>query len=323
MLDAASFSMDEFDPENAPRISQRFTKLSPGVRVEWKNRDARQTIIKSILLKSYFIGEDELRFTRDTVLNEDIVNTERTNYNIHQLTLGWENYRVLYPWKAELRGELGDGFGRASVTGNYFFNFRKKGGVAMRAFFGKFFYTNGRTDEKAFQTDRFHLNMTGPKGYEDYTYSNYFFGRNAFDGFPSQQIMIRDGAFKVRTDLLGQKIGKTDDWLLSINAVMDVPDRFNILNLLPVKIPLRIFADVGTYAEAWDDSNGEARLLFDAGLQFSFLKNTAHLYMPLFYSQVYRDYFKSTPGNGFWQRISFSVDLHLLNARKVLRDVTL
>jgi hypothetical protein len=318
MLDAATFSMDDFDPDNAPRISQRFTKLSPGLRLEWKNQNPRETVIKSILYKYFLIGEDELRFQRDTVIGEDIVGTERTNYQVHQLTLGWENYRVLYPWKAELRGELGDGFGRVSFTGNYFFNFRKRGGVAVRFFAGKFFYTSEQTTDKVFETDRFHLNMSGPRGYEDYTYSNYFVGRNAFEGFPSQQMMIRDGAFKVATDLLSQKVGKTDDWLMAANLVLDVPDRFNILNALPGKIPLKIFADVGTFAEAWDEDNGGSRLLFDAGLQLSFLKNTVNLYIPLVYSKVYRDYFQSTPGNGFFQRISFSVDLHLLNIRNQL-----
>ena len=32
--------------------------------------------------------------------------------------------------------------------------------------------------------------------------------------FASQQIMMRDGGFKIRTDLLADKIGKTDDWLM-------------------------------------------------------------------------------------------------------------
>jgi hypothetical protein len=321
MLDAAKFSMDDYWPETGPRIHQSFSKLSPGLRLEWKEKNARSTVIKSILWKSFFIGEDELRFQRDTVNDLDIISTVRTSYNIHQLSFAWENYRALYPWKAELRMEAGNGFGRMNLTGNYFFNFRKKGGVALRGYFGKFIYAGGKTTEKVFDTDRFHLNMSGPKGYEDYTYSNYFIGRNEFEGFPSQQIMIRDGAFKVRTDLLGQKVGKTDNWLAAVNAVMDVPDRFNILNALPVKIPLKIFADVGTYAEAWDEDNQDARILFDAGLQFSFLKNTINLYVPLLYSKVYRDYFKSTPGNNFFQRISFSIDIHLLNKKKLIREV--
>jgi hypothetical protein len=162
--------------------------------------------------------------------------------------------------------------------------------------------------------------MSGPKGYEDYTYSNYFLGRNEFEGFPSQQIMTRDGAFKVRTDLLSNKVGKTDDWLAAANLVIDVPDRFNILNVLPVKIPLKIFADFGTYSGAWDEQNGESRLLFDAGLQFSFFKSAVNIYMPLVYSKVYREYFESTPGNNFFQRISFSIDLQHLPVRKWLHE---
>ena len=46
-------------------------------------------------------------------------------------------------------------------------------------------------------------------GYEDYTYSNYFYGRSANEGVPgnqgiaAQQIMVQgDGALKLCTDLL-------------------------------------------------------------------------------------------------------------------------
>lgn len=63
--------------------------------------------------------------------------------------------------------------------------------------------------------------------------------------------MNRDGAFKVRTDLLSDKIGKTDDWLTAINLNTSIPKKINPLELLPLKIPLRIFVDIGTYAEAW------------------------------------------------------------------------
>jgi hypothetical protein len=114
-------------------------------------------------------------------------------------------------------------------------------------------------------------------------------------------------------------VGKTDNWLASANIVLDVPDRFNILNVLPVKIPLKIYADFGTYAEAWEEE-GETRLLFDAGLQFSFFKSAVNIYMPLFYSKVYSDYFKSTPGNNFFQRISFSFDLQHISARKWIHE---
>ena len=63
--------------------------------------------------------------------------------------------------------------------------------------------------------------------------------------------MIRDGGFKVRTDLFADKVGKTDDWLAAINLSTTIPSAINPLSILPVKIPLKVFLDIGTYAEAW------------------------------------------------------------------------
>ncbi len=98
-------------------------------------------------------------------------------------------------------------------------------------FAGKFIYPGSKTTTKQFATDRYHLNMTGPNGYEDYTYSDYFLGRNKFEGTASQQIMVRDGGFKVRTDLLADKVGKTDDWLMAVNFSTTVPASINPLSL--------------------------------------------------------------------------------------------
>ena len=128
----------------------------------------------------------------------------------------------------------------------------------LRFFAGKFIYLNGRTLQKAFDNDRYFLNMTGPNGNEDYSYSDYFIGQNRFEGVASQQIMIRDGGFKVRTDLLASKTGKTDNWLAAINLESSLPDPVNPLSLLPVKIPLSVFLDLGTYAEGWNRQAGNA-----------------------------------------------------------------
>ena len=47
------------------------------------------------------------------------------------------------------------------------------------------------------------------------------------------------------------KVGKTDDWLSALNFTMDIPDRFNPLAIFPVKIPLKVFTDIGTFNEVW------------------------------------------------------------------------
>jgi hypothetical protein len=130
--------------------------------------------------------------------------------------------------------------------------------------------------------------------------------------------MMRDGGFKVRTDLLADKIGKTDDWLMAVNFVSDIPDNFNPLSILPFRIPLKLFLDVGTYADTWQRDFKGSKILYNAGLQIPLLKNTVHIYVPLLYSKVYREYINSTvAGNKLMKTISFSIDIQNLSLKKL------
>jgi hypothetical protein len=327
-LNAASFHMDEFNATESETFRMRFVKLVPGFRLTFKEKIPASTVTKYLQWKTFLLGEQNLRITVDSILSPtDTViqynyTTLKTNRYLNQFQAMLRNDRALYPYDATFQVEQAQDFIRTTFTGNYFFNYAKGGGLAVRVFAGKFSYLGTKTVSRQFATDRYHLNLTGPKGYEDYTYSDYFIGRNRFDGLPSQQVMIRDGGFKVRTDLLAQKIGKTDNWLTAINLVTTIPDKVNPLSLLPVKIPLRVFADVGTYAEAWNRTENADRFLFDAGLQLSFLQETVNVYIPILYSRVYRDYFKSTlTDNRFLKTISFSVNLYNNRLRKINREL--
>ena len=310
----ARFNSDSFTDSTGKINYQPFTKIAPTVKFTFANKDPRSTITKFVQFKTFLITETGLRFQRDTVNDVDVISYPKENRVLNQLQFVLENKRVLYPYDAALQVEQGDGFVRTNLTAQYFFNYAKGGGATVRFFAGKFFYTGDRTYLTQFETDRYHLNMTGAKGYEDYAYNNYFFGRNEFDGFAAQQIMMRDGAFKVRTDLLSNKIGKSDDWLTALNFTSSIPKNVNPLSVLPIQLPLKVFADIGTYAQAWEKNSGTPRFLFDAGIQLSLLKNTVNVYIPLFYSKVYSDYFKSTiTEKRFFKNISFSIDLQ--NAR--------
>src|SRR5205085_9400248 len=121
----------------------------------------------------------------DTIVQFKYSTPSKERY-LNQLRFVYQNFRALYPFDATLQVEQAQDFVRTTFTGNYFFNYAKGGGLAVRLFGGKFSYLNGKTIEKQFANDRYHLNLTGAKGYEDYTYSNYFIGRNEFQGFTSQ-----------------------------------------------------------------------------------------------------------------------------------------
>jgi hypothetical protein len=330
-VSGAAFTADLFIDEDGNKTYLGFAKVGPDIKFTFKEKNPRSTFNRYIKFHSYYIEEDALLFYRDTLITLPGPDTtiknrygiiNKTRY-INQLKFVIENNRALYPYSGELKIEQGKDFIRTAFTGNYFFNYSKGGGLNVRLFAGKFFYSGSKTFVKQFATDRYHLNMTGANGYEDYTYSDYFIGRNKFEGLPSQQIMIRDGGFKVRTDLLADKVAKTDDWLIAANLSTTIPSSINPLSILPFKIPLKIFADIGTYAEAWKNKAENDRFLYDAGLQISLLKQTINIYVPLIYSSVYRDYLQSTipKKERFFKKISFSIDISNFNLRKIDRNL--
>jgi hypothetical protein len=325
----STFTADQSTDDEGKKTSAAFQKIVPGIKFTLKEKKARSTLHRFIQFKTFLIGEDALRSYRDTMINGTdtaILNKYRTireNRTLNQLQLIIENYRTLYPYRGELKIERGKDFVRTAFTGKYFFNYAKEGGLGIRLFAGKFFYTGSKTFIKQFATDRYHLNMTGANGYEDYTYSDYFIGRNKFEGLPSQQIMMKDGGFKVRTDLLSDKVGKTDDWLVAANFSSIIPSNINPLNLLPVKIPLKVFVDVGTYAEAWKPNAGTDRFLFDAGIYIPLFKETLNIYVPFIYSDVYKNYIQSylSKKNRLLKTVSFSIDISNFSLRKINRNL--
>ncbi|HLF46547.1 MAG TPA: M1 family metallopeptidase [Chitinophagaceae bacterium] len=328
-VNASSFSSNEFLKADGKKSIAGFKKLVSGFRLTMQEKNPRSSISRYIQWKSYFINEGSFRISYDSVFTgtdtviQQQVSISNENRTLQQLKFVLRNDRVLYPYSAELNIEQGKDFLRTGFTGNYFFNYPKGGGLDVRLFAGKFFYPGSKTFTKQFTTDRYHLNMTGANGYEDYTYSDYFIGRNKFQGASSQQIMNRDGGFKVRTDLYSDKVGKTDDWLAALNFSTTIPEGINPLSVLPVKIPLKLFADIGTYAEAWKRDANLDRFIFDAGLQLSFFSNTINIYLPLVYSSVYKEYIQSVleKKGRFFKTISFNIDISNFTLKKISREL--
>lgn len=300
-VDFAKFMYNELSNLENNTTQLGFTKLAPWLQLNIKNKNARSTRESYFRLKYFFVTEENFSFRYDSIEQRMSVGAIGSGRGFGQLKFVTANHRILYPYRGELQFEGSGNFGRATFTGNYFLNYPKGGGLNVRAFAGKFFYFGNRDHTLS----QYHLNMTGPNGREDYAYSNYFVGRSQFQGWMSQQVAMLDGGFKVRTDLLGNKIGRTDNWLVALN----------LNSTLHPKLPVKVFADVGTHGEAWVRESNQPRLLFDAGLQLSLLKNTINVYVPLLYSNVYRDYFQMY--TTFWQRVSFSVDLQSINFSKM------
>jgi hypothetical protein len=315
----SSFSNDAFTDEASIKHIAKFQKFSGGITYQFGESNPLSQKHRYIQWKSFFIGEQPFQIRYDSVftptdtLVKQVTNVKDLQYSIHQLKLLLENERALYPYSFSFIAEGATQFVRLNVEGNYFFNYRD-GGLAARVYAGKFFYNKDRQLSYGFYMDRFFLDLSGSNGYGDYTYSNYFVGRNEFEGPASRQITIRDGGFKIRTDLLGNRVGLSDDWLAAINLNTSIPSKFNPLSVLPIKIPLHLFADIGTFAGALKNENSSGRFLYDAGLHIPLFGGIVNFYFPILYSSEYRDYVKSVyDKNRFIKKSTFSIDLKKLD----------
>ncbi len=324
-LSYASFSQNDFVVDDNTTLILGVKRIVPSIKITFLDKDPTSSRQVSLQWKTFFLNEGTLDFNTITTPTDtfDVVNVVNLKSTINRLSLGVCDNRKLFPYSLDVTIDQGKEFLRTGITGKTFFNYADgKSGLSARFFAGKFFYLKTKTFITQYNNDRYLLNLSAPKGYEDYTYSDYFIGRNEFEGWQSQQIMERDGYFKVNTELLGNKVGKTDDWLMAFNFSSDIPQRLNPLSVL--HIPLKIFVDLGTYAEAWQEDAGGGKFVYDAGLQVSLFSSTLNIYVPLLYSKVYRDYYKSTISeNRFMKSISFNININRFSSKEALKKLLL
>jgi len=302
------------------KVLERFSKIAPAI--QFKFREApKASRERSIELKSFLISESNFdKFVVKLVDGLTYVDSmKEVRRYINGLSFKQADYRALYPYDYRLQLQQGKEFYRINFTSNYFFNYANGGGLNVRLFAAKFGYLGEKED--GFGTFNYRPKLLGVTGEEDFTYSNYFVGRTASSsnsddavvrnkGLGAHQIMIRDGAFKLRFDQYEFLQGRSEDWVAAANLTTSIPKK-----ILPF-IPLKLFLDIGSYAEAWDAKATGSRFLYVGGLQLSVLNNLINIYAPIVYSNEFKEYVKLDKLN-FLKRLSFSIDLQQIQLKRI------
>ncbi|AEW00986.1 hypothetical protein Niako_4730 [Niastella koreensis GR20-10] len=311
-VSGAHFSTLDGTDSNTNKITAGFYKVAPALRFTFAKKEPRSSIEKWLEWRTFLIWENNFKYVLARDDNYYPTKGKTTRRYLNQVAFNVADYRVLYPYDVQLQVQQGDGFYRASATGNYYFNYASSGGLQMRVFAAKFGYIGEKTAAKQFSTYSYQPKLTAVRGNEDYTYSNYFIGRNENTGLASQQIMMRDGGLHLRTDLFQGLQGRSDNWVASMNLATTLPK-----GLLPLHLPVKIFMDAGTYADAWKKDAPTSRFLYVAGLQVTVLKDLLNIYAPILYSKEFKDNLKTVPEeNTFFKKVSFSIDIHRFNIHK-------
>ena len=325
-VNGSNFSTNAATDTNNNKLFERFFKIVPFVRLTFKNKTARSTSEKWIDFKTYLITEKEFNnyifSSSDSLIHPTVV---QNNFRyLNQLTFTMYDFRALYPYNFQIQLQQADAFYRINLTANYFFNYAGGGGMNVR-FFGAKFGQIGNQNE--IDQSRFEPKLLGVTGKEDYTYDNYFLGRSASygiegssvknSGLAAQQIMIRDGGLKLRIDQYDFLQGRSENWVSSLNFATTLPN-----HLFPVKLPIKIFFDVGTYAEAWNSSAQTSRFLYVGGFELSLFGDILNVYAPIIYSSDFADQLKTNPQqNTFWKKITFSINTQNFNFKKISKYI--
>jgi len=128
-----------------------------------------------------------------------------------------------------------------------------------------------------------------------------FYGRSEQTGTAAQQVAIREGGFTLPTPQYASPIGRSDDWLLALNLKTDLPLK---------KLPVRLFLNVATTANAATQNPNGSKLLYEGGAEVHLFSDILEVWFPFVMSSDYKDYYRSVyAGKWFRHSISFSIQL--------------
>ena len=321
-----SYSQNHFINPDKTAVIPTFKRWVPSVKLTLFNKDPLSTRRITGQWKTFFLYDDSLHIQNISSPAGTIHSAavDKNYFYINRLNFSLSDNRELHSYNITFDADQGKEFLKAGLTASYFINYKRVGnGLNVRFFAGKFFYLTAPTNATINGNARYFLTMSGPSGFNDYTHSDYFIGRNETTGALTHQLMERDGFFKVSNGVLPNRSGIADNWLMSANLVSDFPQSIDPFKNSLFQIPLKLFADFGTYATVINSAKSQ-HFLYDAGIQIPLLSSLVNIYIPIFYSGVYKNYYKSiTNEKRLLKSVTFTINLHKFKLQELFKDVPL
>lgn len=286
-------------------IFARHIKISPSVLFEFKKPTLRNPVTKTLLLQYFNISNQNFNYTLnsiDSLYRPNIVNYEAAHYGI--IAYKHNNERTFNPFDYAIKAEGNNTFVKLGLTTHLKINYNVKNkAFYVRAFAGKFIDLKNNANPYILRNQYLNTSFTADN---DYAYNDVYLARDEQKGILSHQVSMREGGFKVKTNLLSSPIGISNNWLTTVNMRTD----------LPIKsiIKLQLFLDVATFADAGKLNASGNKAIYEAGAELHLFKDILIIYAPLVLSKDLKDYVKSTYSkNRTLQTMSFSLDLNRIN----------
>ncbi len=273
-----------------------YERLMPYLLLNLKKKNERDPVNQKFTIRSVNINKENSFF--DQATRTDKKSSKESLTVINDIAYQLQNKQIINPYKLTIDLQQGQSFVKASIEHNYKISYKGKNrGFDIRLFAGTFLY-NG-------EAGIYNFRMSGWRGSQDYLNDEIFLGRTENKGLLSQQMIVRDGGFKVPAF-----IEQSSKWLAAINLKTSIPGR----------LPICFFVDLGTYSGA-GAINGFGTVMYDAGFELSIISDVFNIYFPIFMSdEIKRELAINT--KNFSQTIRFELNLSTLNPFTFIRNIT-
>lgn len=284
-------------------------KIAPSITWEHRNKNVRKPVSQELQLKYYYISEQNFKYEKsniDSLIRPTIGNN--SNSHFYKISYVYKNNRTFNPYRLNASLFGGEYFAKLNVETNLRIDYHMpKKSFYARLYAGRFFYIN--TASNMYNLRNAYFNTT-PAGNNDLVYDETYIGRNEQSGIGAMQVSATEGNFKMRTPLLANPIGQSDQWLFAANFKTDIPAK------LPLK--LQLFLDLATVKNtAINAINNDGKLLYNGGLQLSILNETFIIYAPLLLSKDFKQYRDSFyPKYKYFRTITFALNTQKINFLK-------
>jgi len=284
-----------FYPKSGPILY-----IKPGIAMRSYHEGIGSTYVQEFKFRSIIL-EKEINncvANGDTICGSTLLFTE--GYNINELTYRFENERMINPYGYGASVELGPGFVKTSLEGQYRLTYlNKKSGLTARLY-ASAFPVMDETVENGYA--KHSLGYKSKLNFYDYKYDHFVLARNKSTN--TENFNLLDGqttqnpvGFNSNT-----KLGANQNWIGGLNLKADVP-----------VVPVYGYFNFAMFDQSAISEQGTGTA-FELGAALSLIPEILEIYFPFSYSENLRNDLITIDGKDkYWERITFLLNVNKLD----------
>ena len=295
-----------------------YTRYSPVVTIDFWKKPLSQ-FVQSLKLRQTFLNEGEAfkdSLERLSIKNRWSQGTEFSYMGHFKRTIAPSSFRLSLEKFSYQMFDRKYSFLKTSLEFQQEYMYQENKKVSARLFVGGFPMNSGRKSGLGFT--RGFLGLSA-RGFSDYRYDDFYFGRNEEEGRLSQQINANtEGGLKFALPAgEGSRVGYSNNFITSLNLKTQLPLKYDL--------GIKPYFDIGFFSDTRPGGERtKSQWLASGGVAWEF-EDYFGIYLPLYFSgeKIDPNSFHNimTRRGGFLSRMTFSLNLKKLNILQFLKKV--